>query len=243
MASPDNQRLSALLERAPGPSPWYANNFPAITAHSQQRFTWTYHGEQGELAYLATLALEQEPQRPRLALNTYCVPFLLPPHFLGVWCPEPGSLRLMCFDPDELAAFPFEEIVGWFKQSNERVYAATPPRSEFDVRRQLPPGTHRIEVPEAFRGVDELIAVASCPAPTRSDAACALFVLYPQAGLVEVLPQRWFTAAEFDVGKQWIARVARDPETHRLIGEGVRMGKFELTEDGCSIERWIEKLP
>ena len=67
-----------------------------------------------------------------------------------------------------------------------------------------------------------------------------MYVAYPQAGVVEVLPQRWFTAKDFDVGPQWISRVTRDPETHRLVGEGVRIGGFELTEDGCDIAERFE---
>jgi hypothetical protein len=58
--------------------------------------------------------------------------------------------------------------------------------------------------------------------------------------LVQVLPQRWFTANKYEIGRQWIARVVRDPETQRLLGDGVRMGTFQLTEDGCDVEAWME---
>ena len=241
MATSDRARQLAALESTPGPSPWYWKTFPKITAASRQRFAWEYHGDEGELAYLVTLGLEQEANQPRLALNTFCVPFFISNERFGIWCPEPGSIRVMCFDPDRLTAFKFEEIVGWFKLSNDRVYAAAPPLGEFEVSTRLSPGTHHLEVPEEFRGLDELIVAGSYPAKTKNEPACAIFVLYPQAGLLEVLPQRWFTAAEFEVGRQWISRITRDPDTHRLIGEGVRMGKFEISEDGCGFERWIEK--
>jgi hypothetical protein len=241
MATSDRARQLAALERTPGPSPWYWKTFPGITGASGRRFSWQHHGDQGELAYLVTLALEQETNLPRLALNTFCVPFSISAERFGVWCPEPGAIRVMCFDPDRLATFKYEDIVGWFKPSNDRVYAGTPPLSEFEVNTRLPAGTHKIDVPEEFRSLDEMAIAGSCAAKTKEDAACAIFVLYPQAGLVEVLPQKWFTAADFEVGRQWITRVTRDPDTHRLIGEGVRMGKFELTEDGCGFARWIEK--
>jgi hypothetical protein len=241
MPAPDKTRQLAALEKIAGPSPWFWKTFPSVTGSSRQRFAWEYHGEQGDLAYLVTLGLEQEANKPRLALNTFCVPFLLPPAHLGIWCPEPGAIRVMGFDPDQLAGFQFEELVGWFKQSNDRVYAGTAPVAEFEVSTGLPAGTHPVEVPAEFRAVEELIVVGSYPAKTREDAACAVFVLYPHAGLVEVLPQKWFTARQFDVGRQWITRVTRDPDTHRLIGEGVRLGTFELSEDGCGFQRWIEK--
>ncbi len=238
--SSQKSRVLAAIEKSTGPSPWYWATFPTVVSHARQKFVWTYHGDSGELAYLVTLALEQEPNTPRLALNTFCVPFLVSPNLLGIWCPEPGGLRVMCFDPDQLAAFPLEEIVGWFKQSNDRVYSRTAPAAEFEVGRRFPEGTHKIDVPAAFHTVDEVIAVGSYPARTREDSACAVYVVYPQAGLVEVVPQKWFTASQYEVGRQWISRVTRSDD-HRFVGEAVRVGKFQLTPDGQQIAEWIEK--
>jgi len=236
-----DKRLS-LLQKTPGPSPWYWKAFPELRGHSGQKFAWTYHGNEGELAYLVTLGLEQEPSTARLALNTFCTPFPIGPDRLGIWCPEPGALRVLCFDLDQLAGFSFAEIVGWFKQSNDKIYSTTPPLAEFEVSARLADGTQKIEVPEEFRGVDELLLVGPRPTRTRDDAAANVYVLYPQAGLVDVLPQRWFTANEFEVGRQWISRVTRDPQSHRLIGEGVRIGSFELDTGGSQLTDWIETL-
>jgi hypothetical protein len=187
------------------------------------------------------LGLEQEPDKPRLALNTYCRPFFVPPAYLGVWCPEGRSLRLTCFNPDALKAFDFAELAGWFKQSTDRIYAATEPVADFEIPLTLAPGTHKIEVPPELATLDELILPTSYKAMSNDDPAFALFVVYLQASLVEVLPQKWFTASQYQVGQQWITRAARDPESHRIVGECFGVGKFLLTEDGCRLERWIEK--
>ncbi len=235
--NPTRQR--GLIESAIGPSPWYWNTFPTIVGASGQKFLWSYHGNDGELAYLVTLALPQERDKPRLALNTYSRAFPIGSNLLGVWCPEPGALRLLCFDPDQLKAFSFTDVVGWFKPSTERVYSATEPLAELELSSSLPEGTHKIEVPAEFRGIDELLLINTTPARTKDDPAIAIYVLYAAAGLVEVLPQQWFTANKYEVGRQWIARVVRDPATQRIIGEGVRVGNFELTEDGRNLERWI----
>jgi hypothetical protein len=236
-----DRRLS-LLQGAPGPSPWYWKTFPKLRGHSGQHFTWTYHGNEGELAYLVTLGLQQEPSTARLALNTFCTPFAMGADRVGIWCPEPGSLRIVCFELDKLAGFSFAEIVGWFKQSNDKIYSASEPLAEFEVSSRLQDGMQKVDVPEEFRGIDELLLVGSRPTKTRGDAAANIYVAYPQAGLVEVLPQRWFTAEQYEVGRQWIARVARDPQSHCLLGEGVRIGSFELGSDGTQIRDWIEKL-
>jgi hypothetical protein len=242
MTNPNISDLRPLLQRSVGPAPWYWKTFPAFISVAGQKFTWTHHGDQGPLGYLVSLALQQEPDKPRLALNTYCRPFLVQPSLLGVWCPEGRSIRVMCFDPDQLKAFDFVEIAGWFKASADRIYAATAPIAEFEVPTQLPLGIHKIDVPTELQTVAEMIVPTSYKAEGINDPAFALYVVYPQAGLVEVLPQQWFTAAQYEVGKQWITRATRDPESHRIIGECFGAGSFVLQEDGRRLDSWIEKL-
>jgi hypothetical protein len=234
-------RLLDLLARTVGPAPWYWKTFPAVTSINGQRLVWTHHGEQGPLSYVVSLGLEQEPDKPRLALNTYCRPFLVPPDRLGIWCPEGRSIRFVCFEPDQLKEFELAEIAGWFKQSSERIYATTAPVADFEVPLALAAGTHNVDFPLPLRSVDELIVPTSYPSKSSDDPAFALYVFYLQAGLVEVLPQRWFTNDQYEVGKQWITRAARDPESHRIYGECFGVGSFLLAEDGCALESWIER--
>ncbi len=229
------------LESAVGPSPWYWATFPSFTSSSGQRFKWAHHGEQGSVAYVISLHLQQEPEKQRLALNTYCRPFLTGETKLGIWCPEGRNIRLACFDPEQLKAFDLAEIAGWFKQSSDRIYAATAPVADMEVPLNLAAGTHKIDVPESLRSVDELLVPTSYPAKSPDDPAFAIYVFYLRAGLVDVLPQRWFTASQYQVGKQWITRVARDAETQRLIGECFGAGIFQLEEDGCRLEKWLER--
>ncbi len=189
-----------------------------------------------------TLGLEQEPDKARLALNTYCRPFLVPPHFLGIWCPEGRNIRLACFDPDQLKAFDLAEVAGWFKQSSDRIYAGTAPARGLrsSAHAQLRACT-RSKYRRELASVDELIVPTSYKAMSNDDPAFALFVFYLQAGLVEVLPQKWFTAAQYRVGQQWITRAARDPESHRIVGECFGVGTFLLEEDGCRLAEWISR--
>jgi hypothetical protein len=241
MGEISTSRLTDILQRCVGPAPWYWKTFPPFHSLSGQRWVWTHHGEQGPLAYLVSLGLEQEARKPRLALNTYCRPFFVPPSHIGIWCPEGRSIRLTCFDPEQLKGFELAEIVGWFKPSSERIYAATTPMADFEVSLALPAGMHKIDVPRELRGVDEVIIPTSYPAKGPDQPAFALYVVYLQAGLVEVLPQKWFTGNQYQVGKQWITRAARDPESHRILGESFGTGSFLLEEDGCRLERWLER--
>ena len=241
MAEINSSRLREALSKTIGPSPWYWKTFPSLTSTAGQRFVWSHQGDEGPLGYVVTLALEQEPDKPRLALNTYCRPFFVPPAHLGVWCPEGRGLRLTCFDPDRLKAFDLAEIAGWFKQSADRMYARTEPIADFEVPLALDAGTHKIDVPPELAAVEELIVPTSFKAMSRDDPAFALFVFYLHAGLVEVLPQKWFTAAQYRVGEQWITRAARDPDSHRIFGECYGVGTFLLEEDGCQLARWVQK--
>ncbi len=237
----DSASLKEQLKRTIGPAPWYWNTFPPVTATSGQRLVWKHHGEQGSLAYVVSLAAENETDRAHLALNTYCRPFLTGSGQLGIWCPEGRNLRFVCFDREGLASFDLAEIAGWFKQSSDRIYAVTEPLADFEVPLQLPTGTHTIDVPVELRDVEELIVPTTYAAHSADDPAMALFVFYFHAGLVQVLPQRWFTAAQYKVGPQWISRAARDPASHRIFGECFGAGTFLLQEDGVRLERWVEK--
>jgi len=237
----DAGRAQKILSETVGPAPWYWQTFPRFQSHSKQRFAWTHHGTEGPVAHLVTLGLEQDTDAIRLALNTYCRAFLVAPDLLGIWCPEGRNIRLACFDPDQLKEFELTEVAGWFKQSSERIYAATAPIADFDIALSLGAGTHKIDVPREFSSVDEVIVPTSYKPMTQDDPAFALFVIYPQAGLVEVLPQKWFTGAQYQVGQQWITRAARDPESHRIVGECFGVGTFLLEEDGCRLEEWIHK--
>ena len=241
MAEIEASRARKILSTCIGPAPWYWKTFPVFRSLSKQPFAWTHHGTDGPIAHLVTLGLEQEPEKARLALNTYCRPFLVPPHFLGIWCPEGRNIRLTCFDPDQLKGFDLAEVAGWFKQSSDRIYAATAPVADFEIALTLPPGTHNIDVPKELAAVDELIVPTSYKAMSNDEPAFALFVFYLRAGLVEVLPQKWFTAAQYRVGEQWIPRAARDPESQRIIGECFGVGTFLLEEDGCRLAEWIER--
>jgi hypothetical protein len=243
MTEISTSRLRDILARTIGPTPWYWKTFPRVESISAQRFAWTHHGSEGPLGYVLSLALLQQPDQPRLALNTYCRPFFVPPSHLGIWCPEGRGIRLTCFDPDQLKSFDLAEIAGWFKQSSERIYAATAPVADFEIPLALEPGLHKIDVPAELRSVDELIVPTSYPAKQPDDPAFALYIVYLQAGLIEVLPQRWFSASQYQIGKQWITRAARDPESHRIFGECFGVGSFLLEDDGCRLDQWIQKSP
>ena len=241
LSDSEKSRQQEIISKTTGPAPWYWKNFPVVKGATGKEYEWVHHGEEGQLAHLVTLHETGKTNDPLLALNIYCTPFEIGEGRFGIWCPDGRNmLRVVAFELDGLKPFVFEEIVGWFKQSTERIFAKVEPAADFEFSAELNEGMQELSVPEPLRRVKELPMVARRGATGETDPACAIFVLYPHAGLVEVLPQRWFTREKFDVGKQWITRVLRDPVSHRIIGDGVRIPAFRLSESGCELDGWLE---
>jgi hypothetical protein len=87
--------------------------------------------------------------------------------------------------------------------------------------------------------LDELLLLAHRPGQTDDSPAVAIYVWRPRSGRVTVLPQAWFTAESHDLGYDWITRVARDPRTGRIVGDGIRIPAFELDDDGLTVRAFF----
>jgi len=152
---------------------------------------------------------------------------------LGVWCPEGRSIRLTVFDPDKLQPFDLAEIAGWFKQSSDRIYFQDPTDRgvrgasyswPWNAQDQPPTGTGLQS--------NELIVPTSYKATSNDDPAFALFVLYLQAGLVEVFAAEMVHRLAIS-GRQTMdfTRVPR-PGVSSHLRECLWRGTFLLEEDG-----------
>ena len=79
-----------------------------------------------------------------------------------------------------------------------------------------------------------MIVPTSYPAKSADDPAFAFYVFYLR-GVGGGFAAKWFTAAQYEVGRQWIPRAARDPDSHRIVGECFGVGSFLLEEDGLAL--------
>jgi hypothetical protein len=68
-----------------------------------------------------------------------------------------------------------------------------------------------------------------------------LWALSPADGRLEVATQEWFNRGDYDRGYQWPTRAARDPDTGRIVGDGIRIGTFLLNKSGTNVARWLSK--
>lgn len=86
--------------------------------------------------------------------------------------------------------------------------------------------------PKELNAIDELLILcdssAIAPREDGINANLALLVAKPKQSVYQLYPQDWFNSSDLDFGYQWITRVARDPQTGRVHGEGFRLKPFEL---------------
>lgn len=88
--------------------------------------------------------------------------------------------------------------------------------------------------PKELHAMDELLILcdssAIAPREDGINANLALLVANPKQSVYRLYPQDWFNSSDLDFGYQWITRVARDPQTGRVHGEGFRLKPFELDD-------------
>lgn len=97
-----------------------------------------------------------------------------------------------------------------------------------------------IQFPGEFGTFDNFIAVVGVDALYDEAASheTALLEIKPNASVAVVHPQDWFNKdPQIDFGYQWITRAARDFSTGRIVGEGIRISRFELDESDRQLRR------
>jgi hypothetical protein len=229
----DTRALEA-IDVSVGPAPWYWKTFQPIIGSSGRPFVWTLEDRGKGRQYVRL----ERADEARFIAYVYARAFPVPPNLLGVWFPVLSDtpprgiyeVRVLCFDPEKLPALEGPT------RSQQRIYysAGGPPVSQFSIPVGLGAGNNALDIPREFHSIEELLIVDE---HRGDDARTAIYAVYPRIGRVEVFPQLWFKG--FQDGYEWITRVTRHPVSRVFIGDGIRIGKFELTEDGCQLARWI----
>ncbi len=247
----------AVLDHAPGPSPWYL-----LAGHEgiPSRFgELTWHSAGTEPPAAGKVLLRAETGAPRAILGFYCyVRRLDAPRFL-LWYVEPklwvdklvakSALRLCILDADRLE--PIADVSTAMRDmavSDTCAYWRGGLVAEASIGTDLTEGTHHVALPTELGGVEELLLLvhstaAGCFSNYVNRMHLTLWIVRPNAQSIEVIPQDWFNQGDYDFGHQWPTRMARDPDSGRIIGEGIRLGVFELDESARQVSQWILSDP
>jgi hypothetical protein len=234
------ERHETILGKAPGPSPWYVRAGRPAPESRRGRLEWAAAGDQPPSNGKMMLRTKEGE---RLALfSMYCYVLPLPGHRFLVWHHERlqsivrgSERRVLSFhliDADRLE--PFEDVGRACQEMEEGKIPALVRAGElcwFTIPTHLEGGRRTFEYPEALRDVEEILVLASSPAK--------IFDLKPKESVLEVFPQDWFNDGPWDFGYQWITRVARDPKTGKIVGDGIRIGRFVLDATNRNVEEWL----
>jgi hypothetical protein len=230
------------LRNVPGPCPWYFTpTFPRLTS-SGEPARWV------DLGAGNPLALQNSRGETIALIGMYSYVLPLDESSFIVW--HQGDSRhtiLKTTPPVRLAAFLVDQLqplsvhralLARFR--GKRLPYSTKGGRLFEI--QIPTtslNSLRLDFPQALLVVDELLILAKSSAiayPGRQYAHnTCLLIASPPTGTVDFYPQDWFNLGDFDFGYEWITRVARDQETGRFIGDGIRMRPFMLDESRRAI--------
>ena len=225
-------RLAKLLEDAPGPAPWYWRSFPSFRRGGE---TWSWEVEpKGHVGEWPALRRRSDGARCFLP-GFYCYAVDAGNGRLLAWrSQEGGAVEIALHDVDRL---DHVEIPNDHPRRDRDTYA--PGALEGFRMPPLAPGTYEGYSPHTPVELDELLLLTTPAGPEENDPALAITAWEPRTGRVTVSPQPWFTAATHDLGYEWVTKVARDPESGRVIGAGIRIRAFELEDDATTVRRWL----
>jgi hypothetical protein len=225
-------RLERLLTDASGPAPWYSNALPSFRIGAD---TWTWRSEPtgGDLGWPV---LQRDADGARCfvpAFYTYVA--RAGDEWLLTWRSRlSGTIEIRLYPVAELG--PVDLPHDYPRREGDLVS-----RRASEVVR-IPPlegGLHEGFAARTPIEIDELLLLAHRPLPADDDPALAIYAWRPASGRITVSPQPWFTPATHDLGYEWVTKVARDPESGRILGAGIRVPAFELEDDCMTVRRWL----
>lgn len=121
--------------------------------------------------------------------------------------------------------------------------APLPSSQHWEFMPRLDAGVHQLSPPHDWSGFEETLVLADHADSNGYDKMSrAIFAFDWRTRQVEVLPQDWFNNGNYDFGYQWVTRVARRSDGS-IVGEGIRLGTFELDSTNRNIKMWTRENP
>lgn len=234
MKGPTTSTKHDPLDGAPGPSPWYLRG----ARHPAPGYSWKNAGNSADTAGVVSLTARGGPV---LLLDFYNYATLLGPDLLLVWGQEspnarptgPVSLDVFRLSTLERLPGPIDEECRNMRREGARLRYRTPPVARTSIPTAAAP-EGAVDLPGELRAAEEFLILCRSSLPAIGDAEkpwnLALLVLRPREARFALLPQDWFNSGAYDYAYEWVTRVARDPRTGFVHGDGIRIGPFVLDD-------------
>lgn len=239
-----------LFSGVPGPSPWYIGaHYPEVTG-----FEWQEAGEGNALAGKTVL---RGPSGPVLIVGYYHYVTVIEGSLLLIWRQkyekEPPTLpvNIIVIDPLRLAALgdDLSALCNAMEQKGITLLYEGTPIAKCDLDTTVTGKPLHFEFPSPINRIKELLILCHSsdrnPSLSRREYSdLALLVARPVELTYELYPQDWFNnSGDWDYGYEWVTRVAREPLTGKIYGEGIRISPFVLDTTLRQVEKYLKDLP
>lgn len=235
-----------IIESAPGPSPWYVLKRDLGLRCSKGELRWNEaEAPEGHIA----LQLQSLGGSHLALIDAYVTVTPLPEHGMALWH-EVGlryrhptirdSVRIAGIDLDGVE--PLRDVsacVNRMIRDGQAYYVTGGEIGQIAIPRGLDAGEFPFEVPESFRSSPTRLVVVG-GGPQRPPA---IYEVKFGEGIVRSFPQTWIMSGEYDLKYQRLTRAAREPESGRIVVEGIRLGVAVLDEQGTGVDQWLVKHP
>jgi hypothetical protein len=150
----------------------------------------------------------------------------------------PGKVHFQIYALSQLAPLTSVNVS---EPKASRFVASSKPLAEYQLPRNLPADTTSVNFPASFAECPELFVLVSDPG--WDSPKLNLWTIDPSAQRIAVASQDWFNNGSYDFGYQWVTRIAREPISRDIVGDGIRISSFLLTPDASTFEKWLEDRP
>ena len=234
--TPDlTEHYNDVIARAPGPAPWYLEQAGSDLSTPPQKLSWERDANAGPTE------LMDGNRRVYALASIYSYVRRLNSTQFVVWyksgAPEVGKVTFQLYDALSLRPMT-DEQTSVARLTRSPFATAATLLAEYSIPRSQPSGVQAVQFPPQFADCPELLVLVYND-NTWDNVGLDLWSIDPLNQQMKIISQDWFTDGPYDFGYQWITRVARSPITGNLVGDGIRIGAFVLSQDGSSFLEWL----
>ncbi|MGD0206755.1 MAG: hypothetical protein ABSC89_04015 [Verrucomicrobiota bacterium] len=243
------EQVEVLLRMTPGPSPWYLQGRGPIIDTKYGATSWESAGDDPVTAGKTVLHTEREKNLAVFDFQHWVSSFN--GKFLLAWNQlyqfEKGCLTLpvtvRLYDPNLFVPFDsLEEVCQKMKAEKRNVYQKGGEILSFELPTVVAGEVRSYVFPEPISKIEELLIPCHSSGIVYDGSECQNFGLLmarPSRGNFEIIPQDWFNTANLDFGYQWVTQFARHPRTGKIVGGGIRILYFVLSDNFRQVDRWF----